>query len=57
MKSRDAYKHIGGIFFIGKNISEHVEEIIITHFKEDLLVLMHDVVLLTGSVKIGTPKM
>lgn len=49
MESRDAYKHMREFFF-GKNIHEHVEDIVITHFKEDLLVLIHDV-LLTGSEK------
>lgn len=55
METRDAYKYIGDNFiFLRKILLNNVDDVIFFHFKEDLLILMHGVVVLIASEKIKT---
>lgn len=58
METRDAYKYIVDNFiFLRKILLNNVDDVIFFHFKEDLLILMHGVVVLIASEKIQTLKM
>lgn len=54
MESRDAYKYIGEGFFQGKTLVSNGQDIMIIHFKEDLLI--HGVMMSIASEK-RTPRM
>lgn len=58
METRDEYKYIGDNFiFLRKILLNDVDDVIIFQFKEDLMIMMHGVVVLTASEKIKTLKM